>query len=187
MKFVVGLGNPGRKYHGTRHNLGWRVVDGLADVLGGGNARECWDGMALRCADVTLFKPLTYMNDSGRAVGRLVAESGTGLQDLLIVLDDLSLDLGILRLRPGGASAGHRGLQSVMDCLGSDEFARLRLGIGPCPEGVEWLDFVLEPFDKEQAPLVELEIQRAVEAAQCWLKDGLDAAMSRYNGPVEKV
>jgi len=185
VKFVVGLGNPGREYLDTRHNLGWWVVDELAAVLGAGEESERWLGLVVRAGEVTLLKPLTYMNDSGHAVARLVADTQAAPEDVLVVVDDLSLELGTLRIRTGGSSGTHHGLESVIECIGTDAFPRLRLGIGPCAEGQEWRDFVLSPFDEGELPVVEQLVARAVEAVRCWLAEGAAAAMSRFNGPVE--
>ena len=195
VKLVVGLGNPGEWYAQTRHNLGWRVIDELArgwsfeceEVRCGGlllvEGVASQDGPRRIGDSVELFKPLTYMNESGRAVADLTDESGVAFEDVLVVLDDLNLPLGTLRMRAGGSAGGHRGLESVMLHMGTDQFPRLRLGIGPAPAARTGRDFVLSPFDQEDLPLVERMIGQAARAAECWVKEGLEAAMSRYNGP----
>ena len=185
MKFVVGLGNPGRRYRDTRHNLGWWVLDDLAGVLDVGKEYERWDSLVVDSDVVTLVKPLTYMNDSGRAVAQVVRESGVALEQFLVVLDDLALDLGTLRIRPSGSSGGHLGLESVINCLGTDAFARLRLGIGPCPQSGDWRDYVLRPFEPAELPVAERLAERGVQAVRCWLDGGVEEAMNRFNGPVE--
>jgi PTH1 family peptidyl-tRNA hydrolase len=187
VKLIVGLGNPGRKYCNTRHNVGWWALDDLAGVLGLGESdeSECCEGLMAEARDVVLFKPLTWMNDSGRAVAAILAFRGLHIEDMLVVLDDLNLPLGTLRIRPAGSAGGHRGLQSVVDSLGTDKFARLRVGIGPAPQSGDWRDFVLSPFEETELPLAEKSVARAVQAMQCWLSDGVEAAMNRFNGPVE--
>jgi PTH1 family peptidyl-tRNA hydrolase len=195
-KLVVGLGNPGRRYADTRHNLGWRVIDELARAWRLEDEKVRCGGLLLAGGAVTrkraqrpsgnvqLFKPLTYMNESGCAVADLVRECGVDLRDILVVLDDLNLPLGLLRMRAGGSAGGHRGVESVMLHLGTEEFPRLRLGIGPLPAEGPGRDFVLSPFEPEEVPLVERLIEQAARAAECWVKEGLEAAMCRYNGPV---
>ena len=183
MKFVIGLGNPGREYSDTRHNVGWWVLDQLAQDMHINAEREKWRGLAARKGEVTLFKPLTFMNDSGSAVAAVADETGAPLQDILVVLDDLNLKLGTIRTRASGSAGGHRGLQSVIDRLGTDEFPRLRLGIGPFAGG-DSRAFVLSPFDESELPIVDRMVARSLEAVWCWLREGVSAAMSRYNGAV---
>jgi len=181
VKFVIGLGNPGSRYVHTRHNLGWRVLDALAAELPTEEQREMCEGLAARAGCVTLFKPLTYMNESGRAVARLASDRGVGPQDMLVVLDDLNLPLGSVRLRAGGSAGGHRGLQSVIDALGTEQVPRLRLGIGPLREGMSARQFVLSPFEETELESCNRMVERAVAAVLCWLAEGVEAAMSRYN------
>ena len=195
-KLVVGLGNPGGRYADTRHNLGWRVVDELARAWRFEDEEARCGGLLLasdavpreqaQCPGISvqLFKPLTYMNDSGCAVAGLIRETSVALQDVLVVLDDLNLPLGTLRMRAGGSAGGHRGLESVTLHLGTEQFPRLRLGIGPLPAAGPGRDFVLSPFGPEELPLVERLIEQAARAAECWVKEGLEAAMSRFNGPL---
>ena len=185
VKFVVGLGNPTGKYAHTRHNLGWRVLDKVARAWQFGGAKVCSGGLLTAKGSVALFKPLTYMNESGRVLAELTDDAGVSLEDLLVVLDELNLPLASLRMRAGGSAGGHRGLESVIQHLGTDQFPRLRLGIGPPPLEMSARDFVLSPFDEKELSLVERLVERAALAAECWVKEGLEAAMSRYNGPVE--
>ena len=185
MKFVIGLGNPGDEYAGTRHNLGWRVMDELARLRRIKDEGPRWEGLLSVKGAVALFKPLTYMNNSGDAVARLVAGSGVALENVLVVLDELNLPLGPLRMRVGGSAGGHRGLASVIQSLGTDQFPRLRLGIGPPRPDLSGRDFVLSPFDEEELPLAEKLVARAVQAVEYWMDQGPDAAMSRYNAPVQ--
>lgn len=181
MKLVVGLGNPGEQYALTRHNLGWWVVEDLAETLQVRNESHRCGGTLATKGEVGLFKPLTYMNESGRAVAELAGETGVALSEFLVVVDDLNLELGSLRLRTGGSAGGHRGLESIIQSLGTDEFPRLRLGIGPCPAGVTARDFVLSTFNDDELPAAEEMVKRAVQAVQCWINEGAQAAMSRYN------
>lgn len=185
MKFVIGLGNPGEQYARTRHNVGWLVLDRLARVWHIEREHVRWEGLVASKRAVKLFKPLTSMNESGRAVALLVGAADVGLDEVLVVLDDLNLSLGTVRLRADGSAGGHHGLESVIETLGTDRFPRLRLGIGPRQPDLPGKDFVLSSFDEGELPLVKQLVERAALAAQCWVKDGLEAAMSRYNGPVE--
>lgn len=186
MKVVVGLGNPGPRYDDTRHNVGWWAVDRLAyDWDLGALEREGPVLTAVGTVDgetVRLAKPLTHMNRSGQALTFLAEFAGFELSsDLLVVVDDASLDVARLRIRPRGGAGGHNGLHSVQEALGTEEFARLRIGVGRCPEDVDLTDWVLSslPEDDEDR-IVELlpEVTRAVET---WAIEGVDAAMNRFN------
>lgn len=193
MKVLVGLGNPGDEYRHTRHNVGFAVMDALAAEGGGeGEARAGRGGKVsrrqCRCRvgeiilggmEVVLAKPQTFMNNSGRAVGALLERWEAQLEDLLVVCDDFHLDLGMLRVRRRGSSGGQKGLQSIIDSLGSTEFARLRVGIGP-PRG-DPVDFVLEPFRKVERPLVREAVSNARRACAVWVAEGVDACMSAFN------
>ncbi len=185
MKAVVGLGNPGRAYVRTRHNLGFRVVDRLAEITGAALERveaEALVGEA-RIADVAvlLVKPQTYMNLSGRAVGEVVRRYGIPLPELLVVLDDLDLPLGTIRIRRKGSAGGHRGLQSVIEALSSSAFPRLRLGIRPMSPIEDTVAFVLSPFEPDEEPIVEGMIERAVAAVSVWVREGIERAMAEFN------
>ncbi len=185
MKLIVGLGNPGQAYARTRHNLGFRVVDRLAEKLG---TTWMWHeahalvGMA-RMDELSLLlaKPQTYMNLSGRAVGELVRRYEIPLEGLLVVLDDLDLPLGTIRIRRKGSAGGHRGLSSVIEALSSVEFPRLRLGIRPNASIADTVAFVLSPFEPEEEPIVEEMIERAVAAAWRWAQEGIERAMAEFN------
>jgi PTH1 family peptidyl-tRNA hydrolase len=187
VKLVVGLGNPGPRYAATRHNVGFRVVDRLAARGGIRLDRERFGGRfgrgALAGHDVALLEPLTWMNLSGDAVAEAVAELPVGApqDDLLIVLDDVDLPFGRLRLRPGGGAGGHRGLEHVIECLRTRELPRLRFGIGR-PEGDgDTRDWVLAPFSPEEERALDEHLPRAAEAIEVALSLGLAAAMNRYN------
>lgn len=184
-KLICGLGNPGVDYAETRHNAGYMVVERLRGACGGSWRR--FDSLAQVCSveiggvPVLLVQPLTYMNSSGRALQPLVRRWGIPPESLLVVSDDLDLPLGAIRLRPGGSSGGHRGIQSVIECLGTQQFPRLRIGIGRPPEGVDAADYVLSPFSPEEKGRLEEILELAAEAAACWAVEGIEAAMSRYN------
>ncbi len=185
MQLAVGLGNPGKKYAGHRHNLGFRVVDLLGQHLG--LAFQDHQGLCLLAlgfldeSRIALAKPLTYMNESGRAARHLVEHHGVELSRLLVICDDVNLPLGKIRLRGSGSEGGHRGLESVIDHLGSQEFPRLRMGIGPLPEDVDMVTFVLANFDPEEKRPVAQMVEVAVEATRCFFQQGIEEAMNRFN------
>lgn len=171
LRLVVGLGNPGTRYAGTRHNVGYDVIDALA-----GDAPE----------RVRLFKPESvFMNESGRPVAELARRNGIAPSSILVVCDDFALPLGSMRLRLKGSSGGHNGLNSILEALGTNEIPRLRVGIGPVPEGRDPADFVLERFRAGERDAVTRSIERAAEAVRCIGKEGWDAAMNRYNAAPE--
>jgi len=184
MILIVGLGNPGRRYRGTRHNVGRDVVERLAADLG---VRLDDDGWAragrtrIGTATVTLAIPETFMNESGVAVRDLLHRRRRRPADLLIVHDDLDLPFGHLRLRPGNSAGGHNGIRSIIDEIGTGAFPRLRIGIGRPPAGIDPAEFVLERFAPDERPSIDEAVSRAVEAALAVARDGLEAAMSRVN------
>ena len=187
MRLVVGLGNPGERYRRTRHNVGFMVVDALA-ARGSRSAvheePECWvASVSVGGEDVALAKPLTFMNRSGVAVERLLRVTGGNLQDVLVVVDDVALDLGWLRVRERGSHGGHNGLRSLIDVLGSEEFPRVRVGIRKGEVGSDLADYVLAPFPPEDVLIVHETVGRAADAVESCLKDGLVATMNRFNGP----
>ncbi len=178
---VLGLGNPGQEYAGTRHNLGYDTLDTLA-----GRHRLGWKdrgGFALgtrwRFAGrhITLLKPLTFMNLSGDAL----KITGASPDSVLVVCDDIHLPVGLIRIRAGGGSGGHRGLESVTGAFGTPDFSRVRLGAGPAPTGALWSDFVLEEFGGDEAGPVREMVDDAADAVELILIRGLDAAQRRYN------
>ncbi len=185
---VVGLGNPGDEYEGTRHNVGFRVVDTLHRRLRGGT----WERRALslvsrarRGPAVVLAKPQTYMNRSGAAIRALCAELGIAPGSVLVVVDDVDLPLGRLRLRRRGGPGTHNGLRDVVAAVG-EGFPRLRLGVrGERPTG-DLAEYVLSPFSEEERETVERMVERAVEAVLAAIYEGLDAAMSRFNMAPER-
>jgi len=193
MKVIVGLGNPGARYAETRHNVGWRVAEQLAGRAGAGPWKEKFAARVTEVRrggeKVVLAQPLTYMNRSGIAVRLLVDFWKVANTDLLVVMDDLALELGRIRLRSGGSDGGHNGLESVIAYLGSEAFPRLRVGIGPGPGADEQADFVLAPFTEAEQPVIAEAITRAADAAECWTTEGLEAAMNRFNpaGPTPET
>ncbi len=189
MKLIVGLGNPGREYADTRHNVGWRVAEALADRAGLNRWRTKFEARLaegrLGGERIVLARPATYMNESGRAVRPMMDFWKLVPDDLLVVLDDMALTLGRMRLRADGSAGGHKGLASVIEHLGHERFARLRVGIGPAPAREAHTDFVLSPFAKAERPVVARAVDRAADAAETWVTDGLEAAMNRFNQAVE--
>ena len=189
MKLVVGLGNPGRKYDGTRHNVGWWALDHLADVWRFDGWRT--DGDAVTCdgrvgeARVRLLKPQTYMNLSGAALRPYLKRLAfSGLQDLLVLVDEVALPLGAMRLRATGSPGGHNGLKSIEATLRSRDYARLRIGIAPIDahRGVgDLAEFVLDRFGQDERPVIEQLLPRVADATECWVRQGIQAAMNTYN------
>ncbi len=184
MKLIVGLGNPGAKYAGTRHNVGYDVVDLLAVRCGADLKVEkfhAWFGQGqLGGQRIVLLKPTTFMNRSGQAVVAAGRFYKLELEDLVVIADDMALPLGRLRLRAGGSSGGHNGLQNVIDRVGSDQWSRLRVGIGE-PIGVPTVH-VLTRFDEVEEETMRRARSLAAEAVECWVENGVDLAMTRYNG-----
>jgi PTH1 family peptidyl-tRNA hydrolase len=193
-RLILGLGNPGERYRDTRHNVGFLVVDELArrwglrldreecgSLVGGHPGAPGADGEQ----PVLLAQPQTYMNRSGWAARCLVEAHGLDPADVLVVYDEVVLPLGKLRLRKSGSPAGHRGLESVIENLRTDQVPRLRLGVSPedeAPRGEDLVEFVLAPFPPEQREAVDAMVKRAADACEAWLKDGPEAAMQRFNG-----
>jgi PTH1 family peptidyl-tRNA hydrolase len=184
-RLVVGLGNPGPDYADTRHNVGFRVVDALAERLRV-DAFEREHGALVGWGQhknrrLGLAKPLTFMNRSGDAVAPLCEHYDLAPADLIVVVDDLHLDVGTVRLRPSGSSGGHNGLQHVAQRLGTTTFPRLRVGIGSDFADGEQVDYVLAPFTASQEPAVEAAVADAVEAILTAVRADLDTAMNRFN------
>ena len=178
---VLGLGNPGQEYAGTRHNLGYDALDALAERhrLGWKDRKGLVMESRWRFAGrhVTLLKPLTFMNLSGDALKII----GASPDSVLVVCDDIHLPVGLMRTRAGGGSGGHRGLESITAVLGTPDFARLRLGAGPAPPGALWSDFVLGGFTDDEAGPVRGMVTAAADAVELILIQGLAAAQRRYN------
>ncbi len=183
-RLIVGLGNPGSDYAGTRHNLGFRVVDRLAELEAIRVDRLECNALVGRRGALMLAKPQTYMNRSGYSVRCLLERDGYDTGDLLVVYDEVALPLGRLRLRPRGSPGGHRGMESVVQNLRTDRVARLRLGIGwedEPPPAVDLVEYVLARFDDDELETVEEMVGRAAEACRSWLDQGAEATMARFN------
>ena len=185
---IVGLGNPGPEYARHRHNIGFQIVQALADRHGLSFARH--KKAQARVAEgeiagrpVLLAKPQTFMNLSGKSVRRLSRDHQIPLERILVICDDLDLPLGRLRMRPEGGSGGHKGMRSIIDVLGTQAFPRLRVGVDRPPGRMDPAEYVLRPFDKEQQALLDEILERAVAAVECWLVDGIVAAMELFNRP----
>jgi peptidyl-tRNA hydrolase, PTH1 family len=184
---IVGLGNPGREYKETRHNAGFMLLDRLAQRLGEKFTRLESRALVTKATyqerRLILAKPQTYMNESGKAVGALSRFYKVPLDNLLVIYDEVDLPLGTLRLRPGGGSAGQKGMRSIIDRLGSETFPRLRIGIGRPPGRMDAADYVLQKFSKSEAEIAAQMLDRAVDAVLVYVTAGLDKAMNMYNNP----
>jgi PTH1 family peptidyl-tRNA hydrolase len=181
---VVGLGNPGERYRRTRHNVGFMVVDALADRAGaaGRAGGDSWRAEAtLGDVGVVLVKPLSFMNASGAAVARLLAETEGSPTDLIVAVDDAALDLGVIRVRERGSHGGHNGLRSIAEELGTEEFARVRVGIRRGELPADLAAYVLSDFAAEEVLLVQEAVGLAADAVSCAVREGVVAAMNRFN------
>ncbi len=186
---VVGLGNPGREYAQTRHNAGFMLADALAARLGVRFRRLQFKALTTDArygkAKIILAKPQTYMNLSGQAVAPLLRFYKIPPERLLVAYDDLDLPLGTVRLRPKGGHGGHKGMRSIIERLGTQEFPRLRLGIGRPPGRMDAAAYVLQPFSPAEKDLMSLAIARGVEGIFRWWEEDLSAAMNLVNAPEE--
>ena len=186
MKLVVGLGNPGRQYAGTRHNVGFDVLAELANRFAGGSPSvkyqaDCVE-IVIGSEKVLLVAPQTFMTLSGRSVGQFVTFYKLPLSDLLVICDDMNLPLGKLRLRAGGSAGGQKGLADILTRLGSQDVPRLRVGIGQPPQRVDGVDYVLSRFRSGERDVMLESNRLAAGAVECWVREGLERAMSRFNG-----
>jgi PTH1 family peptidyl-tRNA hydrolase len=187
VKLIAGLGNPGPRYRNTRHNAGFAAVDRAAEKLNAEFTREKyrallaeteWNGERL-----VFIKPMTYMNLCGESIARAVRYNNLELCNLLVVVDDVNLELGRIRLRHMGSAGGHNGLKSIIDRLGTEVFPRLRIGIGQS-RGAVLRDHVLSTFAPDEKPVAEKAVARAADAALCFVEFGIDTAMNKFNtGP----
>ncbi len=185
MKLIVGLGNPGRKFELTRHNVGFEIIDLFhREICAGKPKRQNLSLVAegrLENADLILAKPQTFMNSSGVAVAALMSEYDVQLEDLCVVYDDLDLDLGILRIRRKGSAGGHKGMKSIIGSLGSQSFSRLRIGIGQPPGRMDAIDYVLSKFSDKDREQIEHVEHIAVDALKAMILDSTDSAMNKFN------
>ncbi len=190
MKVIVGLGNPGPKYHGTRHNIGYAVIDYLAAGPGVSAFRSRFQSQVAEMKEgdeqVLLVKPETFMNLSGRAVRQIVDFYKLKATDLLIVCDDIALPVGKLRARARGSDGGQKGLRSIQEQLGTPEYSRLRVGIGEPGEHMDAADYVLSRFAPGERSVIEDAIAAAAQGALLWIRQGIDACMNKVNAGPEK-
>ena len=183
MKLIVGLGNPGKKYEGTRHNMGFMAVDLFSDVSKIDIDREAFQGLLGRGKvldqDVMLFKPTTFMNLSGNAVREVVNYFKIDVNDVVVIFDDMALAPGTIRLRLGGSSGGQKGMQNIIEQLGTDKIKRIRVGIGEPDDSA--IDYVLSKPLKEEKVLIDQALENAKDALVMYLKKGFEVAMNNYN------
>jgi len=185
VKIVLGLGNPGQKYVRTRHNLGFLILDRLAVIHRVAVTRAEFQSLIgswkFDGDEALLVKPQTYMNRSGSAVRELFDGAGAKIEDLVVVYDDLDLPFGRLRIRSRGGSGGHQGIESILEALGTDNFFRVRVGIGRPPPGVEAVDFVLETFSEAEIALLDGILSHGADAVAALLREGPQKTMERFN------
>lgn len=185
MKLIIGLGNPGDKFKDTRHNVGFRVVDKLAEFLNIDLQRtghiSLFGPGKIEGEKVFLAKPLTYMNKSGHAVNSFLRYYQIPLENLLVIYDDADLQVGRLRLRSRGGAGGHRGMESIISCLGKGDFPRLRLGIKGKGRARQLAEYVLREFDKDERALIDQVVDEAVDVVRLFIKEGISGAMNKYN------
>jgi peptidyl-tRNA hydrolase, PTH1 family len=195
---IVGLGNPGREYRMNRHNAGFMVIDRICDdfgirigrmqskaLIGLGKIEGCEGANGLSCR-LILAKPQTFMNLSGQAVSGLLHYYKVSLDRMVIIHDDMDLPFGTLRMRPGGGSAGQKGLQSTIQQLGTQNFPRLRIGVGRPPGQMAPPDYLLQDFNKAEQETLPVVLERASHAVRTFMTAGLDAAMNQYNGALQE-
>jgi PTH1 family peptidyl-tRNA hydrolase len=184
VKIVVGLGNPGKKYAGTRHNVGFMVVDSVAEGPGASGFQGRFDAQVAELVEgdekVLLLKPETFMNLSGRSVRQAVDFYQVSLVDLLVVCDDINLPLGKLRFRARGTHGGHNGLRDIQNHLGTTEYPRLRIGVGAAPEEGA-IDHVLGRFSASEKPIIADAVALAVQGVVRWVREGIEVCMNQYN------
>ncbi len=185
MRLVLGLGNPGARYARTRHNVAWHVLEALAARHRAAEGAPAGTYRARRVRigdeDVELVEPRTFMNASGEALREWEQRNGLDPGALLVVVDDVYLPLGMLRLRAGGSSGGHRGLESIEAVIGHREYARLRIGVGAAESSARLREHVLEEFAPDEGPALEEAIRLAADAVECWVSQGILPAMNRFN------
>lgn len=190
MKIVVGLGNPGSKYENTRHNVGFDVLACIARRYDIGRPKAKFNAevaeILIEDTKTVLISPLTFMNLSGQSVRAAFDFYKTELSDILIVCDDINLDVGRLRLRPKGSAGGQNGLKDIIQRLGTDQFGRLRVGVGRVPPRWDASHFVLGKFDKEDRVQIDQAITRSADAVELWVKSGISAAMNQFNADPNK-
>ena len=191
MKIIAGLGNPGAEYAHTKHNVGFMLVDVLAEKLGAASWKEDFFSalteVRIGGEKVFLVKPLTYMNNSGEALGPMLSYYKLDVDDLVVVHDDMDIPAGMVRIRKKGSSGGHNGIKSIIAHVGSEDFARVRIGIGRPPAGWTVIHHVLAPFSTEDTPKIRAAIDYLLPAVESIVTDGVDFAMNRYNPHKKKT
>ncbi len=185
MILIAGLGNPGKDYELTRHNIGFEIVDRLSESLESKSLYHKFNSLIIESSfekkKLLLLKPQLFMNNSGSAVAACMDSYGDEISSLMVVHDDLDIEPGNIKLKRGGSTAGHKGLESIANKTGSNDFYRLRFGVGRPPGRMDPVDFVLRHFKKKEIPGVELDIARSAEAIKDYIKEGIDFAMNKYN------
>ena len=185
MKAIIGLGNPGLKYAGTRHNVGFDAVTAIADkynmTINNRKFKGLYADGFIGGEKVLLVQPQTYMNLSGECVREVVDFYKLNPDEMIIICDDINLDVGRLRIRKKGSAGGHNGLKNIIAHLGTEEFPRIRVGVGEKTEGWDLADYVLARFDKNSEPVIREALASVVGAVETWISDGIDTAMNRYN------
>ena len=186
MKLIVGLGNPTGKYDKTRHNVGFEVIDYLVDKYGialdTGKHKGVYGKGIMEGQSVILLKPMTYMNLSGESVSAVANYFKIQAEDVVVICDDINLDVGRIRIRKKGSAGGHNGIKNIIAHLGTEEFPRIRIGVGRKPENMDLANYVLSHFSKEDEAIMHLGYERAGEACAWIVQDAIDRAMNDYNG-----
>ena len=185
MKIIAGLGNPGAEYAKTKHNVGFMLVDALADKLGVDDWRERYDALVLETRigmeKVLLVKPLTYMNESGRSIGPIMSWYKLETEDLIVAHDDMDIPAGTVRIRKKGSAGGHNGIKSILAHLGDEHFVRVRIGIGRPLQGWTVINHVLAPFPPENVPKIKEAVNYLLPAVECIVTEDVDMAMNKFN------
>jgi len=185
MRIIIGLGNPGEKYQATRHNIGWDAITRISDDYGiplnqMKHKARCGTGY-IEGEKVILAQPVTYMNHSGESVRELVDYYKVSTEDIIIIYDDIDLDVGQLRIRKKGSAGGHNGIKSIISHLGTDEFPRIRIGVGAKPKDWDLADYVLSRFKDEEQASIRQALKDASDACRMIISSGMEAAMNKYN------
>ena len=190
MKIIAGLGNPGLQYAKTKHNVGFMLLDALAQHLGASPWKEAFTSLISEVRidgeKIFLVKPQTYMNESGAAIGPMLTYYKVGLEDLIVVHDDMDIPAGMIRIRKKGGSGGHNGIKSIIAHVGGENFPRIRIGIGRPLSGWSVIDHVLAPFSSEDIPHIRTAIEMLLPAVSTMVTNGVDLAMNRYNPQKKK-
>ncbi|CUH93814.1 MAG TPA: aminoacyl-tRNA hydrolase [Herbinix luporum] len=185
MRIIIGLGNPTEKYQATRHNIGWDAITRIADdynIALNQNKHKAICGTGyIEGEKVILAQPVTYMNLSGESVRQLVDYYKVSAQDIIVIYDDISLDVGQLRIRKKGSAGGHNGIKSIISHLGTDEFPRIKIGVGEKPKDWDLADYVLSRFKEDEEKIIREALKDSSDACRMIISDGMDAAMNKYN------